>query len=154
LAGAPAVAAVALAAGTAANTLAIAVARQSDETFELIEAHKAAVAAYSAECEADEGFFSEDLMVAAMDAELDAREDLLICQPTTVAGVAALLEHLGRPEWLGTGTGEHDDESVLSGAIAMDGALKAAALQMPGILASALRSIIASPFLGDAFETP
>jgi hypothetical protein len=38
---------------------------------------------------------------------------LLTCQPTTIAGILAVLEHVGRMNWV---WGDDDDETIIAGA--------------------------------------
>jgi hypothetical protein len=126
LAGVPAAAAVVLAGGTVANTVALAIPRTADvdPIFAVIERHRVAVAEYN-KAEAISGNIvggSQDWKVtwavtsAAMDRKADLLEAVLRAQPTTMAGVIALLEHLGQDEFLGVdwGRDEHDRETLLS----------------------------------------
>jgi hypothetical protein len=126
LAGVPAGAAVVLAGGTVANTVALAIPRtaDADPIFAVIERHRVAVAEYN-KAEAISGNIvggSQDWKVtwavtsAAMDRKADLLEAVLRAQPTTMAGVIALLEHLGQDEFLGVDWGgdEHDRETLLS----------------------------------------
>jgi hypothetical protein len=113
LLGAPAVAAVALAGGTVANAVAIGTAKadESDPIFDVIERHREALAREDA---AHQHFEEMDALYpvnldcleehtprnAAYDAWNDLcnvrcriTEELLATAPTTVAGLAALLQH-------------------------------------------------------------
>jgi hypothetical protein len=140
LAGAPVSAAAALAAGTAVNSLAMAVAGSSapdDPIFAAIAAYRAAVKAYSAACEADEDEDDEDLVHDTGNAHVDALEKLLVCRPTTLPGVVALLELLSEPD-----NGHDPENALIAGAIGWDGDIKAAAMELPGILAETMRALI------------
>jgi hypothetical protein len=141
LAGAPAVAAAALAAGTAANGLAMAVASPSgdDPILALIAKHRAAILAWSREIDAG----NEDA-----DDERDLRDDLhweiLNVQPTTLAGVAALLAHVGEPEFIKEPRPGCEDgrETVLSILIHGEGEWKRASQDFPLRLAETVRKLI------------
>jgi hypothetical protein len=71
---------------------------------------------------------------------------VLTVQPTTIAGVAALLNHVGQEEFLNSGDGDDDgsDETVLSSwCNTNDGEpLKEAAMSFPLRLAATMRSLI------------
>jgi hypothetical protein len=124
LASAPAVAAtlVTPAAAAALSGLAPGAAAPSevDPIFAAIAAHRAACLAFQKASQEDIGVghynkATEDASTAAMAHEGKVLAALLACQPTTLAGVAALLDHLNRPEFLiegRPGTGN----TVLAGA--------------------------------------
>jgi hypothetical protein len=92
LAGAPAAAAGALAAGTAVNAVAVAMARagEIDPIFGAIAAYKEAVRAREAALERD-----DDKDRKGFDGEWEAFYEMLDTTPTTIAGVVAMLEVLG-----------------------------------------------------------
>jgi hypothetical protein len=125
LAGAPAVAAAALAGGTVANALAIAEAKAAevDPIFAAIAEHRARMRAWADAMEADDMAETDEAFEAATDA-MDATSEafeasigpVLTVQPTTIAGVAALLEHVGQEEFLGMSRGGDRDhyETVLT----------------------------------------
>jgi hypothetical protein len=83
---------------------------------------------------------------AAMYAFEDAIGDVLTVQPTTIAGVAALLEHVGQEEFLGMSSrGANDEyETVLTTWIAIgDGdERKQIAQEFPLRLAATLKRLI------------
>jgi hypothetical protein len=95
----------------------------ADPVFAAIAAHLAASGAYHMASEAEdttkpgkpEYRAAEKALDAAMDRDGDTLRALLTCRPTTFAGLAALLEHVGQPEWFiydrECGTGE----TILSG---------------------------------------
>jgi hypothetical protein len=141
LTGAPAVAAVALAAGTAANGLAMAVASPSgdDPIFAAIAAHRAAMHACTAACNvgADEqDKYDRDIVGETCLAHFDALKELVSCRPTTLPGVIALLDHLGQPN-----DGHDPADTVLVGAAEWDG-VKDSVNKLPHVLAETLRSLI------------
>ena len=76
------------------------------------------------------------------DLEADALSDLLDCRPTTLAGIAALLEHVADPQWGDVNEDPDLNETVLSGCSNWGGDIKVAALKLPGILAETMRSIL------------
>jgi hypothetical protein len=98
LTAAPAAAAGALLAGTAVNAAAVAMAKagEVDPIFAVIAEHQAAfvavVAAYARE---DREGDDDEITEAAQQRVLEAGLDLFTTPPTTLAGVVALLEHLG-----------------------------------------------------------
>jgi hypothetical protein len=85
---------------------------------------------------------AEDETSELADLEADALCDLLDCQPTSLAGIAALLEHLAQPQWGAVARDPEHRETVLSGAPNWGGDIKIAALKLPGILAETMRSLI------------
>jgi len=119
LANAPAVAVAALAGGAVTKALSA----EADPVFAAIEAHKAAMAAHTA------AFNTKD-----EDAEDDALEKVLTCQPTTQAGIIALLEHMSAPS---------EDGTVLAFAFRADedSPVYQAAVDLPAMIAEALRSM-------------
>ena len=119
LANAPAVAVAALAGGAVTKALSA----EPDPVFAAIEAHKAAMAANTAV------FNTED-----EDAVDDALEAVLTCQPTTTAGIIALLEHMSAPS---------KDGTVLAFAFGADedSPIYQAAADLPAMIAETLRSL-------------
>jgi hypothetical protein len=103
----------------------------NDPIFAAIEAHRAAVLALNA---ADEAASEE-----ASDVEIEALRNLLSCPPTTMKGVIALLDHLGKPQSLHDSC---DPATVLSGAYDWYGEEQTDVLAFPRMLATALRNII------------
>jgi hypothetical protein len=74
----------------------------------------------------------------ANDVEMDALRDVLSCSPTTLEGVLALLDHLGRPQFLRDG---RDPATVLSGAHGWYDDEQDEVRAFPHLLADALRDI-------------
>ena len=126
LAGAPAAAAAALAGGTLANAVATGMAKagEVDPVFAAIAEHVAATKAHVAACsisgwlvDGTRDWETENAVTeAAMERAHDAWFALVTAQPTTVAGVAALLEHVGRNEFFDETAkpGDEGFETVLS----------------------------------------
>jgi hypothetical protein len=115
-----------LAGGTVVNTLAIAEAKaaEADPILAVIAEHHAIMAEWTdalrAEHEADDASEAEAANDAADDACHRERAHLLkvlTVQPTTLAGVVALLEHVGQDEFLGTSSGGDETlgKTVLTG---------------------------------------
>jgi hypothetical protein len=115
----------------------------ADPIFAVIAKHKAACDAariFSArwvdmspsdpEYDVIKGLFDD-----AYEREREALVALLACQPTTVAGVAAVLEHAGQADWV---FGDSDD-TILTDA---SGCNTEGAKAFPTHLAAALRNII------------
>jgi hypothetical protein len=96
LADAPAIAAAALAAGTATSGLATALAGDpaTDPVFAAIQRHETAMAAHIAAFDDTE---DEDAISKTSDAEADALEAALTCRPTTHEGAIALAGAHVRP---------------------------------------------------------
>jgi hypothetical protein len=119
LANAPAVAVATFAGGAVTKALAA----ELDPVFAAIEAHNAAMGAHTAV-----------LNTKDEDAEDDALEAVLTCQPTTQAGIIALLEHMSAPS---------EDGTVLSFAFRADedSPVYQAAVDLPVMIAEALRSL-------------
>jgi hypothetical protein len=156
LAGAPAAAAAALAAGTAVNGLAVAVAASSapDPIFAVIAKHRATIEAEhqaviivgemidSGPNKDPRSDAAKSALAAARDRDQDARWEVLTVQPTTLAGVAALLDHVGQGQFLGFEGA--DDETILSIDILNDQEcpLKRAAQGFPIHLAETIRGQI------------
>jgi hypothetical protein len=153
LAGAPAAAAGALAAGAAVNAVAVAIvkAAEVDPIFAAITEHRTAVEEYGALClaaaelmdfEPNKDPKSDAAKAASDDGRdrmLDALHDLLTEEPTTLLGVAALLEYFSQPDH-----GHDPEESILLGAAGWgeaDEDIGAAALAFPAIIAETIRSL-------------
>jgi hypothetical protein len=157
LASAPAAAAAVLAGGTVA--FAIPRTGEVDPIFAVIAEHCAAIDAHCrAVCIVSEMMdfgpdkdprydAAKDVSDMAHDRMSDAMWGVLTEQPTTVAGVAALLAHVGRDEWLDNSEPGYDDqkETLLSTFIHEDFSheFKRAAQDFPVRLAATMRSIIA-----------
>jgi hypothetical protein len=116
LAGAPVAAAAALAAGTAVDSLAVAVAASSapDPIFALIAEHRAAVEDHVQAMEEDAG---DEIGAALHEAEDDARKHLRDgVVPTIFAGVTALLAYVADNEDRGLPLNEIFDPRALTEA--------------------------------------
>jgi hypothetical protein len=139
LAGAPAVAAAALAGGTVANALAIAEAKaaDADPIFAVIAEHQAAQKAVTAAFDREDREEDEDEVIwAAQARQLDAQFELFTTAPTTITGVAAPLAYLG------TDAGDDPHETILEFAKDFgDEELVAAVRAFPLHLAAALAKI-------------
>lgn len=120
----------ALAASTAAAGAAQALAAGPDPVFSAIEKHKAATLV----CCAAHG---DDNVNATTEAENEVRKDLFLTVPTTVAGVAAVLEYVTRPEYTVDDAGPVDflTETILCGACSMTTTSEAALAFLPKIAA-------------------
>jgi hypothetical protein len=66
---------------------------------------------------------------------------VLTTQPTTIAGVAALLEHVGQPENLTEEPDPEQRESILSGVREANLELRVAGREFPKMVAATLRAI-------------
>ncbi len=121
----------------------------TDPIFAKIEAHRAAVAAWSAAGDIsgkmgidDPGYEAAGRLTSKeSDREMKALRALLRCRPTTLAGVIALLDHLGQPQLLC----EKSDGTVLSGTDCWWKENKDEVRAFPHMLANALRSLVGSP---------
>jgi len=94
-----------------------------DPIFALIERHRGAARTFSAAVsnkdkvqaahwpwsDAPERIAADAQYDAASDARHEAIEDLLSTQPTTIAGVAAVLDYVNEPSW----GEEHDDKETI-----------------------------------------
>jgi hypothetical protein len=134
LAGAPAVAAAAV----AGHYPAIAAVGETDPIFAVIAEHQAAMTAYWNACKAcaesldcDEDEHLEKVVDETHDAHWDAHEKLFVCHPTTLAGVAALLAHLAKPDY-----GHDPGQSILAGALEGRDPTRDAADRLPAVLAN------------------
>jgi hypothetical protein len=140
LTAAPVAAAAALAGGTVANAVALAIPRTDgvDPIFVLISEHRAA---YEEMAALSTGPVREDhdaAMGVAMSWSDSVLLRLLTTPPTTLGGVVALLQHFTQREW-----NDPDNHNILVGAVAGSTAMATAADDLPGNLADALRNIIA-----------
>jgi hypothetical protein len=157
LAGAPAVAAAALAAGGAVNIVAVAMARPSgvDPIFAVIAEHRAIMRAWRDAFDMEEmtehGTPEREAACAAIDAECEREETamhaVLTAQPTTIAGVVALLEHVGQREYLGVfdegeGEGEERQSVLTTWNEATDQGHRRTAQDFPLRLAATIRSLL------------
>jgi hypothetical protein len=126
-----------------ANALSEARAVDVDPIFDLIERHAAACDAAQVLCSHDthpsdpnydaiRARFQE-----AYKTEHEALVALLTCQPTTLAGTIAVLEHVGQPDWV---FGDDSEDTVLTDAHARE---MEEAKPFPKHLAAALRNTIA-----------
>jgi hypothetical protein len=95
----------------------------ADPVFAAIAAHLAASVAYHAASEAEgtakpgmPGYkAAEAAQAAAMARDGDTLHTLLTFRPTTFAGLVALLEHIGQPEWFIYDRDQGTGETILSG---------------------------------------
>lgn len=108
LAGAPAVAAAALAGGTVANALAIAEAKaaEADPIFAVIAEHRSALKAVDAALK-QSGPEEDDATDAAQEREMAAELALWTTAPTTLYGVVLLLAYIGEAD------GPREGETIL-----------------------------------------
>jgi hypothetical protein len=151
LAGVPAVAA--LAAGTTVTGLAAGLAASFDPIFAVIAEHRTALEEYlravmvsgamiSHGPDKDPNYDSADNETrGASDWEQDALYDVLTTQPTSLAGVVALLAHVALPEFLREEP-EFENETILSAWTNSTGKLKQASLDFPARLAETMRGLI------------
>jgi hypothetical protein len=120
LAGAPAVAAAALA-GSNALAIAEAKAAEVDPIFAAIERHRAAEEVGNSRCSAlDEAGTAEaeEELGALYDAIGTAEDELRETEPTTIAGAVALLRYVARVVEHGPTLGHLLDPTVLADALA------------------------------------
>jgi hypothetical protein len=124
---------------------------KADPIFRLIADHEAACAAYEPRRR-----FTSDMRPGdpryrtasaaehrASDREMKAALAILGCQPTTLLGVLAALEHVSRPEWLTKVGSGGTGETILSGLHDCSGKdVRSAAKQFSARLAAAMREII------------
>ena len=82
---------------------------------------------------------ANEVSCEANDVETDALRDVVSCSPTTIGGVLALLDHLGRPQFL---RDTRDPATVLSGAHGWHDDEQDEVKAFPQTLAAALRNII------------
>jgi hypothetical protein len=94
-----------------------------DPIFRLIRAHEAACAAFEPTRKATANMLPSNPRYRAAEAAERRTSDrqmksllaLLGCQPTTLVGVLAALEHVSRPEWLTKVGAGGTGETILSG---------------------------------------
>jgi hypothetical protein len=121
----------------------------ADPILAKIEAHRAAVTAWRAAGDISGKMDDDDpgheaaqrLTSKESSREMKALRALLRCRPTTLAGVIALLDHLGQPQLLR----EKSDGTVLSGTDHWWEENKDEVRAFPHMLAGALRSLIGEP---------
>jgi hypothetical protein len=137
----------------AAAGAASAVAAEVDPIFAMIAEHAAAAATYEAAVYAEGPLSSGPEMVAAeattCAASAHAYEllwDLLHGEPTTLAGVAALLDHVSQPVFKREEDGEYPDcrRTHLTSMLEYEGngEWKRGAEDFPGWIAKTVRSLI------------
>jgi hypothetical protein len=125
----------------------------ADPVYAAIAAHLAASVAYHAASEAEgttktrtsEYRAAEAELAAAMESDGDTLHALLTCRPTTFAGLAALLEHVGQPEWFIYDRGEGTGQTILSGPHQCGPTLGAEVLGFPLHLAQTIRNLMDAP---------
>ena len=124
-----------------------------DPIFALIERHRGATRAFSAAVsnkakvqaahwpwsDAPERIAADAQHDAASDARHEAIEDLLSTQPTTIAGVAAVLDYVNEPSW---GEEQDDKETIL--VEAFETSEEAALAFLPMIAATLRRLVVVS----------
>jgi len=102
------------------------------------------------ECDERDAFCS-----AASQREIDALVALLTTPTTTLAGVVAVLVHLGQPEWFKENPHEDERETILSGAVESTACEEARVF--PLLLAATVRSLIGvasgNPFSSHASQS-
>jgi hypothetical protein len=125
----------------------------ADPVYAAIAAHLAASVAYHAASEAEgttktstsEYRAAEAALAAAMDHDGDTLHALLTCRPTTFAGLAALLEHVGQPEWFIYDRGEGTGQTILSGPHQCGSDIGDEVLTFPLPLAQIIRNLMDAP---------
>jgi hypothetical protein len=154
LAGAPAAAAAALAGGTVANAVAIGMAKAGDVDPALVAIanHVAALRQWfdafdrEEESEVDTAEFeaATEAINIGGEREIETALAVLTTMPTTLAGVAALLEHVGQHEYLEMDSGGDNEifETLLSSWGNQRDGRKTIAQDFSLHLAAALRNII------------
>jgi hypothetical protein len=118
-----------------------------DPIFAAIEAHRTAIVAVNAADDVTckmrgsgpDWDAASQASSEATDDEMDALREVLNCRPKTIEGVVALLDHLGRPQFL---RDSRDPATVLSGAHAWYDDEQDEVKAFPRELAAALRNII------------
>ena len=145
-------------AAAAGITPAIAATAEPDPIFAIIAEHCAAIDAHCRAIHISGSMVdggpnkdprydaAKDVSDKSLDRMYDAMWDVLTEQPTTLGGVAALLAHVGRDEWLENEPGYEDQrETLLSTFIHEDCSheFKQAAQDFPMRLAETVRSLIA-----------
>jgi hypothetical protein len=124
---------------------------KADPIFAAIDRHKAACAAYEPTRKATANMLPNNPRYRAAEAadrrnsdrEMKSLLALLGCQPTTLVGVLAALEHVSKPEWLTKVGSPGTGETILSGIHECSGKdIKSVLRGFPLRLADALREII------------
>ena len=124
-----------------------------DPIFALIERHRAATRAFSAAVshkdkvqevhwpwsDAPERIAADAQYDAASDAWQDTIEDLLSTEPTTIAGVAVVLDYVNEPSW-----GKEDDDKKTILVEAFETSEEAALAFLPMIAATLRRPAVVS----------
>jgi hypothetical protein len=124
-----------------------------DPIFALIERHRAATRAFSAAVshkdkvqevhwpwsDAPERIAADAQYDAASDAWQDTIEDLLSTEPTTIAGVAVVLDYVNEPSW-----GKEDDDKKTILVEAFETSQEAALAFLPMIAATLRRLAVSS----------
>jgi hypothetical protein len=121
---------------------------KADPIFAVLADHRAAVKAYLAASEIDgnletgtpEWEAANAVTQAAIKREREMHHTVLTTQPTTMAGVIALLEHVGQDRYLGEAE-DHDRETVLSASHVQGSSLVAASREFPLRLATTVRGL-------------
>lgn len=115
-----------------------------DPVYSAIERHRTAVAiqteASHISCRLDYEDPSykaaQERTTEACDELSEALRALLVCRPSTMEGLLALLDYVGQPEWLDD---DEDGATILSGAHGYDENLLK---EFPRTIAAALREMI------------
>jgi hypothetical protein len=123
----------------------------TDPILAAIERHRAAATAYRSASDVHSPMgpgepgeiAAAEASNAAMGQHDEALLALLTCQPTTMAGLLAVLEHVGQPEFLIYPPREGTGETVLSGVYEMIGEMQVAGQKLPLMLAAAGRGLMA-----------
>src|SRR5215472_10564704 len=124
-----------------------------DPIFALIQRHRAATRAFSAAVsnkdkveevhwpwsDAPERIAADAQYDAASDAWQEAIEELLSTEPTTIAGVAAVLDYVNEPSW-----GKEDDDKKTILVEAFETSQEAALAFLPMIAATLRRLAVSS----------
>ncbi len=126
----------------------------TDPIFDVITKHTEATKAYGKACRksgalrdyAPKWKAAHAVTLAAAKQEKNTLMNVLKRQPTTPAGVAALLDHISLPEFLEKEERIEMRNSVLSGALEADDEYKAAALDFPRRIAATMG--VAAEFWG------
>jgi hypothetical protein len=98
----------------------------ADRVFAAIATYRAAANAYHTSPNDEAG-----------DAHVVALKKMLTCRPTTLRGVAALLECLGEADY-----GHDVEKTVLQGSFGWGGKIETAAMKLPTVLAQTMRALI------------
>jgi hypothetical protein len=110
---------------------------EPDPIFAVIAEHQTAIEAHVRAVEE----YDEDTPSEVYQRSDDALWELLTVQPTTLAGIAALLHHVGQDQWLDLDDSDVEgNETVLSAA---HSDFPQAAQEFPVCLAEIMRAILA-----------